>query len=105
MRPVIRQRMGVEKSPELIEQEEAGRALLNAYCRAKQGNQAKLSRKTDMLPAALSNMSNGKSDINIEAALRIDVATEGELPAEKLCPSRADLLGQFLKMRAADKHQ
>lgn len=99
MRQVIRQRLGVNKPSELIEQEEAGRVLLNAYCRAKQGNSAFLARKTDLMPATVSNMSNGKSPINIEAALLLEVATDGVLLADKLCPGRADLLAQFLQLR------
>lgn len=101
MTAAMRKRIGVTKSDELIEAEQAGHAMLNAHCRAKQGNQAYLSRATDLLPTTLSNMCHGKTAINLEAAILIEVASGGALPAEKLCPSRAELLTQLMQQRAA----
>lgn len=95
-------RMGVTKPEELVQAEQAGQQLLYAYCRAKHGNQAFLMRTTGLITATLSRMQNGDTPINFEAAMLIEVATKGELPADKLCPSRADLVAQFLQLRSTN---
>lgn len=100
-RAAIIHRAGVIKPDELVAAEKLAQELLNNYCRAKHGNQAKLVRDTGLLGATLSRMANGHIQINLESALLIDVATGGALPAEKLCPSRAELMTQFLALRTA----
>lgn len=99
-RSAIKQRLGVTKTDDLLEAEQAGRVMLNTYTRAKQGNQAALARKTDLLAGTICKMCNGGTQISMEAAILIEVATEGVLRADKLCPSRAELLDQLLKLRA-----
>lgn len=94
-------RVGVTKSDELLQAEAEGQKLLYAFCRERHGNQAFLVRATNLLTATLSRMTNGETPINLEAALLLEAATKGALPADKLCPSRADLLAQFLQLRAA----
>jgi DNA-binding transcriptional regulator YdaS (Cro superfamily) len=87
------------KPPELVAAEEAGRMALRTYCRAEPGRAANIARYTGLLPAVLSRMANKDTHINLEAAVMIDVATDGAVRAEVLCPGRAELLGQFLRMR------
>lgn len=89
------------KSPELIEAEEAAAYALSAYFSRGFGVQAKLSRDTGIEPSTLSKMGKGTGPISLEQAILIDVATDGELRAEFLCPSRADLLARFVLHRAA----
>lgn len=100
-RSAIKQRLGVTKTAELLEAEQAGRVMLNSYTRAKQGNQTVLARKTDLLPGTISKMCSGGTQISMEAAILIEVATEGALRTEQLCPGRAELLDQLLKLRSA----
>lgn len=90
-----------EKAPELEQAEREGQDLLHGYCRAQAKNQKALSDATGMLPATVSRMANYHARITFEAAVLIDVATAGQLPAERLCPSRAHLLEQFLQQRTA----
>lgn len=95
-------RIGVTKPEELVQAEAAGKQLLYNFCRAKHGNQSLLIRTTGLLGPTVSRMANKpEAPINLEAALLMDVATNGELPVEKLCPGRADLIAQFLQQRAA----
>lgn len=99
-RSAIIRRIGVTKPDALLAAEEEGRQLLYNFCRAKHGNQSLLIRSTGLLGATVSRMTNGQTPINLEAALLMDVATGCNLPAEKLCPSRADLIAQFLQQRS-----
>lgn len=94
------QRVGVIKPDDLLEAEKAGQELLNNFCRAKYGNQTLLARSSGLLVATISRMAGGSTPINFEAAVMIDVATNGKLSAEKLCPGCADLVAQFLQLRA-----
>lgn len=90
-----------EKTPELQAAEAAGANALAAYFQSGFGVQAQLSRDTGIAPPALSRMSKGTNTIMITSALLIEVATKGALPAELLCPSKADLLSRFMLTRAA----
>lgn len=99
-RSAVITRKGVTKSADLIAAERAGQDMLYGYCRAKAGRQMELCRATDLLPAVVSRMSNYLTPISFEAAVLFDVATKGELPAEALCPSRADLIARFFLTRA-----
>lgn len=92
----------VPKPPELVAAEAAGKEALRRYCRDRQGRAADIARKTDILPPVLSKMANQGTYINLEAAVLIEVATEGELRAEVLCPARADVLGDLLRLRARE---
>jgi DNA-binding transcriptional regulator YdaS (Cro superfamily) len=70
--------------------------------RNRAGRQAELARISGLLPGTLSNMANHPTHgINLEAAMILEVATSGELPAEALCPSGAKLLERFFLTRAA----
>lgn len=100
MPKAIKARLGVEKPAELLEAEKVGQEMLHRYCRAKQGNQAQLARATELLPATVSKMCSGMTAINLEAALLFEAATGGHLQADKLCPSRAELIAQILALRA-----
>lgn len=87
------------KSPELLQAEhEAAEALRNYFYRGL-GVQAKMARDTGLNPAVLSKMGKGKGPISIEQAMLIEAASNGELLAEKLCPSRAELIQQVFQAR------
>lgn len=90
----------LDKDPALAEKEREGQELLHRYTRARSGVQAELIRKTGMFPAVMSRMSNFKAPITLEAAIMLEVATDGELQAEKLCPGRAQLIASFRAPRA-----
>lgn len=92
----------VPKPPELEAAEQAGKEALRRYCRDRQGRAADIARKTAILPPVLSKMANKGTYINLEAAVLIEVATEGVLRAEVLCPARAGLLADLLALRAGE---
>lgn len=87
------------KPPELIEAERAAQEALRRYFRRELGMQALMARETGIQAPALSRMAKKGDTITLEHALRIEVATDGELRAEQLCPSRCELLSQFLQLR------
>ena len=87
------------KAPELIAAEQAAQEALRRYFRRELGMQAMVARETGIAPAALSRMAKHGEVISLEHALRIELATGGELRAEALCPSRAGIVNQFLRMR------
>lgn len=88
-----------DKAPAMLEAEERGRVLLVAWCGRKRGRQALLCRLTGIDKGAMSKMCAGEYAIGFEVAVILEVATCGELAAEKLCPSRADLLAAMLRQR------
>lgn len=100
MQAGTRKREESDKSPELIEAEKVGKKKFNTYCRAKQGNIAQLSKDTGLAQGTISTMSTGPTAISLESAIKIEVATRGELRADELCPSRAEWIAQFLALRA-----
>lgn len=87
------------KSPELQQAEQDAAEMLYAYFRRDYGVQARVSRDTGLNAAALSNMGKGRYPISLEHAMLIETASNGELQAEKLCPSGAAVLGSFLRTR------
>lgn len=87
------------KPREQAEAERAGREALRAYCDSRRGVQAALCRKTNILPSQLCRIISGKTVVTLEAALLLEVATEGAVPAESLCPSRAELMKQLIQLR------
>lgn len=89
----------LEKPAEQLEAEAAGRALLAEYCKPR-GVQAMLCKRTDMIPSQICRLINGERHLNLEAAMLIEVATDGALPVEALCPSRASLLKTLMRNRA-----
>lgn len=91
----------IEKNDDLIQAEKDGQAKLYAYCRAKAGRQAELSRLTGMIPAVISRMANGHTPVSMEAAVALEVASNGALKADELCPSKAGLLFKYTSLRTA----
>jgi DNA-binding transcriptional regulator YdaS (Cro superfamily) len=89
------------KSAELLAAEKAGQEALNEYCRRELGIQAELRRNTGIFASDLSRMCRGRKAISFENAVLLDLATNGELPAEVLCPSRAKLIQRLFLTRAA----
>lgn len=88
------------KAPALIEAEARGQAALRAYFDRRIGLQKLLAEATGLHQSALCRMSKQETPIAFEDAVLIEIATEGELRTEQLCPSRADLLVRFLLQRA-----
>lgn len=90
----------MEKTDEQLAAEDAGREVLQKYC-AERGVQARICRRTNILPSALCRLIKGENQIHLEAALLIEMATDGEVRAEVLCPSRAPLLQAVMRQRSA----
>lgn len=88
------------KSPELVAAEKVAQESLRAYFRRELGVQAMIARDTGIAPPMLSRMAKHGETISLENALRIEVATGGALRTEMLCPARANLIDQFLHLRA-----
>ena len=90
----------MEKTPGILQAEEAGRQALRLYC-AGRGKQARLCDITGIDKAAMSRMISGKDGymIGLEVAIILEVATAGALRAEVLCPSRAHLLCDLMERR------
>lgn len=81
----------IETTPAMRKAEEAGRNALRRYCKAR-GAQAALCHQTGIDKGAMSRMISGRYQISLELAVILEVATEGALRAEVLCPSRAHLV-------------
>lgn len=77
-----------------------GKLALKCYVDQKWGTQRRLADATGIDVATLSKMVNRPEYvITLDAAMRIELATEGELTTEVLCPSRAELFTDILFMR------
>jgi len=86
--------------------EQAGKNALYRFYREYHGCQAQLSRDTGLSVPMLTKMARyPEYFITMEAAMLVEVASKGALRAEVLCPSRADLIGQFLALRATEMVQ
>jgi hypothetical protein len=85
----------VVKSKKLQQAESDGIAALHAWLKAKPGRAAMVAKRTDMNPATLTRLSQGKAPILMEAAILIELATDRALLAEVLCPSMRYVLGIF----------
>lgn len=91
-----------EKAPELVAAEAQASAMLRQYLRSLVGRNAAIARATGIYAPSLSRMGTGKHPITLDSAVLLEVASEGELRAELLCPSRADLIGKFLALRTSE---
>lgn len=96
-----------ENGSELVEMTETdmqGKEILRRYLRDRQGRQATVARRSGISTPVLSKMAN-QADyrLNFEAAVLIEVATDGELKADQLCPARADALAGLLRVRGANQ--
>lgn len=89
------------KSDELLQAEQDAANALDAYFHSGYGLQAMISRETGLAPPILSRMAKGRQPIPLEQAILIELASNGELRVETLCPSCAPLLVQFMLARAA----
>lgn len=88
------------KPQSLLIAEQEARDLLDGYFKKNLGNQAELARKSGLFTSQLSRWARlTHHTISVEAAMRIEVATNGELPAKKLCPAGAELIAQFVAMQ------
>lgn len=93
-----------EKPPALAKAEDEARKALSDYFRQEHGTQKTVSDITGIPQSMLSRMAGRKpSSIAFEAAVAIEVATKGALKVELLCPSRVELLKDFLLARLKEK--
>lgn len=90
----------VPKSEQQLLEEKAGRQALRSWLKEETGRQARICKSSGILPAVMSHMANKETHINLEAAILIEVASEGALKAEVLCPSRAEVLKTMMRLRA-----
>lgn len=89
------------KTPELLAAEKAAADLLQAFNRAARGNAAMLARTTGIKPSDISKLAAQKSPraFSMEQAILLDLATDGALKAEKLCPAQAAQIRAFRKSK------
>jgi hypothetical protein len=88
------------KTEDMLAAESAGKDLLLAYYKGGYRRLRDLHERTGMHEAFLSRMARDKrTPISMESAIKIELATDGELPAGLLCPSCADLVAQFVALR------
>lgn len=90
----------IPKTEEELRAEKEGQQALRTWLKAETGRQARICKSSGILPAVMSRMANKDTHINLEAAILIEVASEGALPAEVLCPSRAEALKTMMRQRA-----
>lgn len=89
------------KSDEILQAEKAAAEALNAYFDSGYGVQAMMVRDTGIPAPVLTKMRKpGNYPISLEHAMLMEMASNGELTAELLCPARAELLARFLNTRA-----
>lgn len=87
-------------SPAIVKAEQKAREKLMSYFRREFGLQAEMARKTGIKASFLSRLANrAEHSIPLETAILMELATNGELKAEVMCPSRADMLKQFIAGR------
>jgi DNA-binding transcriptional regulator YdaS (Cro superfamily) len=91
---------GAEKSPDTLQAEQEAAEALTVYFERGLGHQAMLVRATGIPAPVLCKMGKGRYPVSLEQAMLIDLASNGELKAEQLCPSRAALLATFMLQRA-----
>jgi DNA-binding transcriptional regulator YdaS (Cro superfamily) len=86
-------------TPELLDKMREAREILHAYFRGGVGRQKQTAQASGIFASLLSRMAHGESPITLEAAIMLEVATEGKLRAEVLCPVRSDVLQRFVSQR------
>lgn len=90
--------------PELRKAERKAQRELRKYIEKEHGRQKQLAADTGIQATFLSRLMNRENQvIAMENAVLIDLATKGELKAEMLCPSRADVIQRFLQSRNNQK--
>jgi DNA-binding transcriptional regulator YdaS (Cro superfamily) len=89
------------KPESLLRAEAEASTALREFFSTDFGIQAKLARDTGIAPATLCKISKNQQAPSIEQAMLIEIASQGTLRVEQLCPARADVLSRFLLQRAA----
>lgn len=88
------------KSHVPTELELAGKAAMRAYLDRTRGNYTRMARDTGISLAVISKMVNRPDYIiTLDAALMMELATDGELTVDVLCPSRAELVSDVFFLR------
>lgn len=90
-----RKKLMPPKSQELQAAEKLARKTLLNYFKSVPGRQQQLAEQTGIWPESISRMAHGHTQISVEAALRIEVATAGQLKATQLCPAAAAILAAY----------
>lgn len=86
-------------TPEQRELQKQGQKALRTYFQGAIGRQKIIAESIGIYASMLSRMSCGHTAISLEVAIALDVATNGELRAEVLCPIQADVLQRFIRQR------
>lgn len=88
------------KSHKQTEADMAGKEALRAYLDRERGNYVRMARDTGISIAVISKMVNRPTYIiTLDAALLMELATQGELTVDVLCPSRAELVSDIFFLR------
>jgi DNA-binding transcriptional regulator YdaS (Cro superfamily) len=85
--------------PEQLAAERAGQEALFEFFQSRIGRQKAISAVSGIDASILSRMARGHATISLENSIALEVASNGALRAEVLCPSRADVLKRFISQR------
>jgi hypothetical protein len=85
--------------PEQVAAERAAQAILHEYFQSRIGRQKATAEASGIEASILSRMARGHMPISLEYSIALEVASNGALRAEVLCPSRADVLNRFMNRR------
>lgn len=90
----------LSKDADLMRAEKSAQVALYQYFRQRHGMQKEVSDRSGIVAPLLSQLANRPGQtIAMEAAIKLDLATDGQLKAEMLCPSEAKVIEKFLAAR------
>lgn len=81
--------------------ERAAQEILHEYFQSRIGRQKATAQASGIDASILSRMARGHATISLENSIALEVASNGALKAEQLCPSRAEVLKRFINQRTA----
>jgi DNA-binding transcriptional regulator YdaS (Cro superfamily) len=81
------------------EEKSAPSVVLHEFFQSRIGRQKAIADASGLFASTLSSMAHGKHPISLEAALLIEIAADGAVRAETLCPARAEVIDKFLQLR------
>jgi hypothetical protein len=93
-----------ERDGALSVEEVAGKQFLHNWFCSGRARQAETARRSGIAAAALSKIArNAEYPVGLEYAILIEIATDGQVPAHILCPSRSEALERFVAMRSGNR--
>lgn len=94
-------RVPPSSDPKITKAEKKAQQILRDYFWQHRSEQKRIAQETGIKQPFLSRLANKEGQtIALETAMLIEIATNGELRAEALCPARAEVIKKFLNSRA-----